>query len=54
MGQVTIYLDDEHERRLRRAAKSATAPADVMIPAVVVYQFETGIAKSTDQSKRRE
>ena len=32
----------------------ATAPADVMIPAVVVYQFETGIAKSTDQSKRRE
>jgi tRNA(fMet)-specific endonuclease VapC len=32
----------------------ATAPADVMVPAVVVYEFETGIAKSTDQSKRRE
>jgi tRNA(fMet)-specific endonuclease VapC len=32
----------------------ATAPADVMIPAVVVYEIETGIAKSTDQSKRRE
>jgi hypothetical protein len=26
MGQVTIYLDDEHERRLRRAAKSAGVP----------------------------
>ena len=32
----------------------ATAPADVMIPAVVVYEIETGIAKSTDPNKRRE
>ena len=26
MGQVTIYLDDEHEHRLRRAAQSAGMP----------------------------
>jgi len=26
VGQVAIYLDDEHERRLRRAAKSAGVP----------------------------
>jgi tRNA(fMet)-specific endonuclease VapC len=32
----------------------ATAPADVMIPAVVVYEIETGIAKSTDPNTRRE
>ena len=31
----------------------AKAPADVMIPAVVVYEIETGIAKSTDPTKRR-
>lgn len=30
----------------------ATAPADVMIPAVVVYEIETGISKSTDQTMR--
>ena len=32
----------------------ATAPADVMIPAVVVYEIETGIAKSTEPDKRKE
>ena len=26
MGQVTIYLDDEHEHLLRRAAQSAGMP----------------------------
>ncbi|MCK8516982.1 CopG family transcriptional regulator [Methylonatrum kenyense] len=26
MGQVTIYLDDENERRLRRAAADAGVP----------------------------
>ena len=30
----------------------AQAPADVMIPAVVVYEIETGIAKSTAPDKR--
>jgi tRNA(fMet)-specific endonuclease VapC len=32
----------------------ATAPADVMIPAVVVYEIETGIAKSNEPDKRKE
>ena len=32
----------------------ATAPADVMIPAVVVFEIETGIAKSTEPDKRKE
>ena len=32
----------------------ATAPANVTIPAVVVYEVQTGIAKSTNPNKRRE
>lgn len=31
----------------------ATAPADIAVPAVVVYELETGIAKSKDAAKRR-
>ena len=31
----------------------ATPPADICIPAVVVYELETGLAKSTDPAKRR-
>ena len=31
----------------------ATPPAEVTIPAVVVYEIETGIAKSTDPDKRK-
>ena len=31
----------------------ATSPADVALPAVVVYELETGIAKSFDPAKRR-
>jgi tRNA(fMet)-specific endonuclease VapC len=31
----------------------ATAPADVAVPSVVVFELETGIAKSRDASKRR-
>ncbi len=31
----------------------ATPPAEVTIPAVVVYEIETGIAKSTDPNKRK-
>ncbi|MFO8155450.1 MAG: type II toxin-antitoxin system VapC family toxin [Pseudomonadota bacterium] len=30
-----------------------TAPADILIPAVVVYEIETGIAKSNEPEKRR-
>ena len=32
----------------------ATAPANIAIPAVVVYEVETGIAKSTNPNKRTE
>lgn len=35
MGQVTIYLDDEHERRLRRAAKSAGVPVSRWVARLV-------------------
>lgn len=31
----------------------ATPPADIAIPAVVVYELETGIAKSSEPTKRR-
>ena len=30
-----------------------TAPSDIAIPAIVVYEIETGIAKSRDPAKRR-
>jgi tRNA(fMet)-specific endonuclease VapC len=31
----------------------ATAPAEVAVPSVAVYELETGIAKSSDRAKRR-
>jgi tRNA(fMet)-specific endonuclease VapC len=31
----------------------ATSPSDVALPAVVVYELETGIAKSSNRAKRR-
>jgi tRNA(fMet)-specific endonuclease VapC len=31
----------------------ATSPADIALPAVVVYELETDIAKSSDPAKRR-
>lgn len=31
----------------------ATTPADIALPAVVVYELETGIARSSDSAKRR-
>lgn len=31
----------------------STAPADIAVPTVVVYELETGIAKSKDAAKRR-
>lgn len=31
----------------------ATAPTDVAVPSVVVYELETGIAKSIDPTRRR-
>lgn len=31
----------------------ATAPSDVLVPAIVVYELETGIAKSSHPEKRQ-
>lgn len=31
----------------------ATSPLEIAVPAVVVYELETGIAKSSDPAKRR-
>lgn len=31
----------------------ATPPTEIAVPAVVVYELETGIAKSTDPARRR-
>lgn len=31
----------------------STSPADIAIPTVVLFELETGIAKSTDPTKRR-
>ncbi|WP_019628309.1 type II toxin-antitoxin system VapC family toxin [Thioalkalivibrio sp. AKL10] len=31
----------------------ATAPSDVLVPAIVVYELETGIAKSSEPEKRQ-
>lgn len=31
----------------------ATAPAQIVVPTIVVYELETGLAKSSDPSKRR-
>ncbi|MBK1727077.1 CopG family transcriptional regulator [Halorhodospira neutriphila] len=35
MGEVTIYLDDEHERRLKRAAQSAGLPVSRWVAYVI-------------------
>ncbi|ADC72036.1 PilT protein domain protein [Thioalkalivibrio sp. K90mix] len=32
----------------------ATAPADIQVPAVVVYELQTGIAKSSEPDKRQQ
>ncbi len=45
-----IYFFKGHGQVTRNLL--ATAPAEVVIPAIVVYEIETGIAKSTDPDKR--
>jgi hypothetical protein len=35
MAQVTIYLDDSHERRLRKAAKDAGIPVSRWVAALI-------------------
>ncbi|MGF1613947.1 MAG: CopG family transcriptional regulator [Gammaproteobacteria bacterium] len=42
MGQVTIYLDDENEKRLKAAAKAAGVPVSRWVASLV--QEKAGIA----------
>lgn len=41
MGQVTIYLDDENENRLRTAAKEAGVPVSRWIANLIQKQSNT-------------
>ncbi|TVQ24494.1 MAG: CopG family transcriptional regulator [Spirochaetaceae bacterium] len=41
MGQVTIYLDDAHEQRLRKAAESAGVPVSRWLAALVEQHTRT-------------
>lgn len=41
MGQVTIYLDDESEKRLRAAAKAAGMPVSRWIATLVQEKTRT-------------
>jgi len=35
MGQITIYLDDEHERRLRKAAEESGQPVSRWVAVLI-------------------
>ncbi|WP_018873992.1 hypothetical protein [Thioalkalivibrio sp. ALJ16] len=41
MGQVTIYLDNEHEQRLKRAARSAGIPVSRYVARLVEENART-------------
>lgn len=41
MGQVTIYLDDEHERRMRQAAAEAGQPVSRWVAGLIKDQART-------------
>jgi hypothetical protein len=41
MGQVTIYLDDENEKRLRTAAKASGMPVSRWIAHLIQKQSHT-------------
>lgn len=41
MGQVTIYLDAEHEKRLKRAAESAGLPVSRYVARLVEESTRT-------------
>jgi len=41
MGQVTIYLDDEHERRMRRAAAEAGQPVSRWVAGLIKDETRT-------------
>ena len=41
MGQVTIYLDDEHERRMRRAASESGQPVSRWVAGLIEEKTRT-------------
>lgn len=41
MGQVTIYLDDEHERRMRQAAAEAGQPVSRWVAGLIKEEAGT-------------
>ncbi|WP_018949708.1 hypothetical protein [Thioalkalivibrio sp. ALMg11] len=41
MGQVTIYLDNEHEQRLKRAARSAGIPVSRYVARLIEENTRT-------------
>jgi hypothetical protein len=41
MGQVTIYLDDEHERRMRQAAAEAGQPVSRWVAGLIEARTRT-------------
>lgn len=41
MGQITIYLDDEHETRLRRAAEAEGVPVSRWVARLIAEKTET-------------
>ena len=49
MGQVTIYLDDENEKRLKAAAKSAGMPVSRWVAHLVAEKTRTVWPESVRQ-----
>lgn len=49
MGQVTIYLDDENERRLKSAAKAAGMPVSRWVASLVQEKTRTEWPESVKQ-----
>jgi len=41
MGQVTIYLDDEHEQRMRKAAADTGQPVSRWVAALIEEKTRT-------------
>jgi len=41
MGQVTIYLDDEHERRMRQAAAESGQPVSRWVAGLIKEETRT-------------
>lgn len=49
MGQITIYLDDQNERRLRSAAEAAGMPVSRWVAALIEERGRTEWPESVRQ-----